>query len=322
MEQCSSECDERQFRLANINVKSAESTKTSRVTFGAIQRRRVVTDALPAELSREISSVGFATLKPCVLDSQCNQIFDAFDELLSFLATKTGINVTTKIDKALDQYITEHPSPVVDGTVSLSMLKNQLGDYAIHSHQYFHGVYDFLRERIKLPAELDQFWSLMDSALRSCDYSFRSQILRGSNHDLLPILKVWKYTPVPGRRFLIPVHFDRSALTVIVHTSNPGRECLLIGPPSCGKEAIRDIAVRWSQLNFTRPAANAFPLVFPGLHADDRFGLDATPHAVEQVEENHYSRARFSLVFFLVPFGGADVKRDYVVPETELSATS
>jgi hypothetical protein len=177
------------------------------------------------------------------------------------------------------------------------------------------GELAFASEKVPLADEVKTLWRSMEQVLRLADENVLSSV-RGqyAATDFQTILKVWKYTPVPATRFLIPPHYDRSILTTILHTENPGSERLLIGPPGDGTP-IRSISANFSDVPLHRPCDTDFPLTFPGLHAKHHFGLFPTAHAVEQIESGLQLSSRYSLVYFLVSRFGIGVTDEYVIPE-------
>jgi hypothetical protein len=243
---------------------------------------------------------GFATLDPFLDEEQCEAVYQAFDCLLVALDGSRANAIVTSVDRVLNEFIAHHESPVLDETIHVSAARKRSSGYAIEAHHYFAGALAFASEKAPLADEVKNLWRPMEQVLRLADENVLNRV-RGqySATDFHTILKVWKYLPVPAKRFLIPPHYDRSVLTTILHTKNPGSERLLIGPPGDGIP-IRSISANFSEMPLHRPRAADFPLTFPGLHAKHHFGLFPTAHAVEEIESELRLSSRYSLVYFLV----------------------
>lgn len=271
--------------------------------------------AIPNFLRSQINERGYATLKELPKEAKAEPIFQSFDEVIAFTKNPKSEAKVRETDLAIVEYIRAHPSPVVDDTVQLKMIRNSFRDYEIHSYQYFEGVNGFVSERCNLPLCVRGFWRKMESFLKICDQAILPLVTKsGERRGFQTILKVWKYTPVATNNFLIPIHYDRSVFTTIVATKNPKSERLLIGPPGDGTDIV-ELSKTFYSLKVHRPTVSDFPLFFPGLHAFDSFGFHPTAHAVEQVEEENLNQSRFSLVYFIVPFSGISTNRNYVAAE-------
>jgi hypothetical protein len=242
---------------------------------------------------------GFATLDPFIDGEQCEAVYQAFDSLLVALEGSRGNAIIASTAHFLKEFRAHHESEVLDETIQFSAARRHPSGNAMEAHHYFAGALSFASEKTPLADEVKNLWRPMDQVLRVADDNVLSRV-RGqySATEFHTILKVWKYTPALAKRYFIPPHYDRSVLTTILHTQNPGSERLLIGPPGDGTP-IGIISTNFSNLQPHRPRAADFPLTFPGLHATHYFALFPTAHAVEQIEPGLRS-SRYSLVYFLI----------------------
>jgi hypothetical protein len=248
----------------------------------------------------------------------CEAVFDRFQDTLLSVPEMQGTEHLAQIDAGISAYSEHANNPYITDSVFFRHLRpRQFESYEIASYQYFQGL-DSATYGVGCSSVFHDFLTLMESVLQHCDTHLLPQIRHGlrlpQGDQVRSMLKVWRYTSLPNNRYLIPIHFDRSLVTSVIHSRNPGEERLLVGGHDDGTP-VEQLAERFLDSRPFRPSKSDFPISFPGLSAAESYNIPATAHGVEQVEEQYIGSHRFSLVYFVLPPAGLTVTRDYVAPE-------
>jgi len=277
----------------------------------------VETHPLLSRLPFHFQEKGFAKLDFIFTREQALQVFSHLDKICLLVKNEYDDGFSC-LDDIIAAFITSSKTPVANDSLKLKNIKNEFMDYEIHSYQYLEGLYEYVIENMsgkKVKQEALEFLRIMN---------FNHLLIKGYLKNVIQLIeeqvkcttmfKVWRYTPVDGKNYLVPLHYDRSIFTSIVHTMNPGKECLRLGPPG-QDEDIEEARKRADLNDYYQPSEKDFPLIFPGMHAKYYFGLNPTAHAVTTVEKGNNSKDRYSLVFFIVPHEGLSLNENYIASE-------
>lgn len=248
----------------------------------------------------DIPEAGFKSLGIRFSEDKISDLYHLFDEVCNSFEEDYTQHFSG-LDQIITKFIEETNTPLANQTLKLKNLRiDQLkyksrtsDEYNIFSYQYIPGLYQYISERLDNKNKFLNFFKEVDQLhIHIKDRLHRVIIQIEEKTKIATALKIWKHQPTSFNSSFLPVHFDRSIFTVIVHTSNQGEECLRIYPP-------RD------ELNFDEidqksipsvPKKSDLPILFPGLYAKEYFSLNPTPHCV--VSDKKISH-RHSLVFFI-----------------------
>jgi len=270
-----------------------------------------------SELFRDFSQKGFAKLHFNFSREEAQKIFSFF-ERICFLVQNEYDKQLASIDNVISTFILNSKTPIANETLMFKKIKNEFRDYDTHSYQYLEGLYGFVKENTindAVSEDVLHFLGIMDyyhSTLRDHLIDLIDAIEK--KVKCVTLFKVWRHTPKQGKEFLVPLHYDRSVFTSIVHTMNPMKECLRMGPPGRGED-IEEVRKTSSLDAYYRPSPDDFPLLLPGIYAKDYFDIHPTAHAVAVDGNMTVLGERFSLVFFIVPHGGIVQNEKHIVSE-------
>jgi len=280
-----------------------------------------VSERLPSFLA-QLETKGFLTLGFRFDPGVAGKLFTDFDEVCRLVDQEYDERITV-IDDVIADYVHRSCDPLANDCLLFKNLKREFNNLEMASYQYLEGLFGYVEARLRgQPArpEILQFLKLMD--LNNDDLKARTGDIINLVESRTPcrtktMFKVWKYLPVKGEKYLAPLHFDRTVFSTVVYTLNPGGECLRLGPPGLAS-TIEEVRAKVSNENFITPAPDDFPLLIPGMCAKSLLRLDPTPHAVMNVEPELGAKARYSLVFFIVPKEGVNATDSYIADEQEL----
>jgi len=269
-----------------------------------------------------LETKGFLTLGFQFDPTVAQKIFSDFDEVCRVVDLEYDERIEV-IDAAISDYVQRSDDPLANDCLLFKNLRKEFNNLEMASYQYLEGLFGHLEARLGgQPArpEILRFLEAMD--LSNEDLKARTggiiQLVESSTPcRIRTMFKVWKYLPVKGEKYLAPLHFDRSVFSSVVYTQNPGGECLRLGPPGLGS-TIEEVRAKVGNENFVTPAACDFPLLIPGMCALSLFGLAPTPHAVLNEEPELGAKARYSLVFFMVPREGVNTTHGNITDDQEL----
>jgi hypothetical protein len=277
----------------------------------------VETHPLLSSLPFNFKEKGFAKLDFSFTRKQALQIFSHLDKVCLLVKNEYDESFAS-LDEIISAFIASSKTPVANESLQLKKIKNEFMDYEIHSYQYLEGLYEYVTENAvgkKVKKDALEFLRLMRDNHRLIK-DYLKDVIQTIEEQVkcTTMFKVWRYTPVEGKNYLVPLHYDRAIFTSIVHTMNPGKECLRLGPPGQG-ENIEEVRKTADLNSYHQPSEIDFPLIFPGMHAKYYFGLNPTAHAVTTVEKGNASKDRYSLVFFIVPHESLSLNENYIAAE-------
>lgn len=255
----------------------------------------MVHKSIPIEMGFSKLNFSFPRKKTLKLFRLFNRVCELFDENYP--------HHFALLDGHIDDFIKQSQTPLANETLkfknltvdSLKYKHRTNEDYQIYSYQYLEGLEEFidrrLDEKIAFLREMRSCHSFIKRKLHPLIESIEKKVSTST------LLKIWRHSPIESNPFFLPVHYDRSIFTIIVHTENEGEECLRIYPPTQEMELEQIARTKAPYI----PQQTDFPLLFPGIHAKLPFSLEPTPHSV--VADSHSTR-RYSLVFFIARFSG------------------
>lgn len=251
----------------------------------------------------DLATRGFLTLNFRFSKQESDRIFNLFDQLC--LDVESNYESVSIIDQIIDDFIAQAKTPIANDTLKLKNFtidslkyKHRTNDeYNIRSLQYLEGQNEYLAKKLtrkdqrRLNACCKFFQALQDAHTLIRQHMAPWILQAEKVKPCITLLKIWKHTPSLGNPHFLPLHFDRSILTMVVCTQSEGEECLRIYPPRSGLTQDKS-----SDDQAYKPEKTDFPLLFPGGYAQECFGLEPAPHCVVA---NQATRARYSLIFFI-----------------------
>lgn len=210
------------------------------------------------------------------------------------------------VDNCLEEYYLRHKDRLSSGaSLTLKSIIFEKEGYHFISHQYLDGAYEYLEQNISLRAVNSQV-ILFLKAMKDAHLYIKTAIadfIKAIENSVqcFTILKVWKYPRNNEKPCVLPLHYDTSLFTIIVHTLNSGKECLRIGGYGDGK-IIEELKKTVNLDEYYKPMPSDFPILFPGVFAKHYFNINPTAHAVTTSEIDFTSQSRYSLVFCIIPY--------------------
>ncbi len=236
---------------------------------------------------------GFATFDtPLLSEKEVLEAYQWLDTIDQIVDTEYDENFAlldkdTSLFAARSKYLTDDSIvPILfknmkkDSIKYRGLTQNTI-DHQMLSFHYIGGLYEYLSRSQKeyhIPEKVDLFLKTLDTQEKEISKRMLP-LLNGvqKKTNYFTSLKIWKHTFEPRHRFLLPIHYDRSLFSVILHTKNGGEEFLKIFP---NEEGLMLSEVRKKHRPYLLSPAD-FPLIFPGWPAKALFGFEPTPHSVE-----------------------------------------
>ena len=265
---------------------------------------------------------GFLTLGFQFDPALAEKLFSEFDEICRMVDLEYDERIAV-IDAAISEYVDRSDDPLANDCLLFKNLKSEFNNLEMASYQYLEGLFGHLEACLRgQPARSEILRFLKAMEISNNDLKARTReiiqlVESRTSCRIKTMFKVWKYLPVKGEKYLAPLHFDRSVFSSVVYTRNPGGECLRLAPPGLGS-TIEEVRGKVRNENLIIPAARDFPLLIPGLCARKLFGLEPTPHAVLNLEPEIGAKARYSLVFFIMPRERVNAAHNHISDEQEL----
>lgn len=174
------------------------------------------------------------------------------------------------------------------------LTKNAVRHNMISFH-YVNGFYDDLMQRKKnylIPEKVEMFLKILQDQTREVLNSIHPLIDAISQKvPCWTSLKIWQHNFGQDDQCLLPLHYDNTIFTLILHTSDSVEQSLRIYPNQKSGSLIEMV-----KANKPYPLSKAdFPILIPGWGAKTHFGILPTPHYVEA--SRHAKSTRNSLVF-------------------------
>ncbi|PIS02549.1 MAG: hypothetical protein COT85_04490 [Chlamydiae bacterium CG10_big_fil_rev_8_21_14_0_10_42_34] len=265
----------------------------------------------------QFPKLGFSTLPISIDESQIHEAYQALNQILELRAGNLYSKEFEQIDEIIAFFVKNIALVSVEfdqpkkPAIFFKYLTEDADYYAaknmiqhnISSFHYISGLYNYIiqnQQEIKIKSTpiisflkiLDQITSHVHKNLEG----FIEQIQKRMKCSIS--LKIWRHEYRQNQGLLLPMHFDRSAFTVLVHTLNPGAECLQIYP----NKGLREEKEIFSKSRPFPLEKSDFPLLIAGQYAKELFNIEPTPHylnANSDSKSDKKKHARYSVVFFI-----------------------
>lgn len=248
---------------------------------------------------------GFIRMNFQLPDKYTTDIYSGINLIHTLVRNKHDENLVA-IDAVLEEYYLKHFDRLSSGaSYTLKNIIAEKDKYILISYQYLDGSYEYLEQNLSINTTNQHVIDFL-KATRDA-HLYIKKALTGllefieKKTPCFTVLKAWKYPPTDRKEYLLPLHYDTSLFTIIVHTINAGKECLRIGPYGDGSK-MEDLRKKAILDEYYQPTHNDFPILFPGVLAKRYFDINPTAHAVTTPELDFTSSDRYSLVFMIIPY--------------------
>lgn len=247
-----------------------------------------------SDLLADIDTRGFSRLEIAAIEGyDFGRLYRAFDGIIAASTDSVAREIFRAYDKTLTRYLVLTDTPLGFDTLSLGKLHDRFVQQ-VSSFQYLHGylgaftnnfdplIHDFL-------VQMDEVSKIVFPAISRL---LPQQLLEQGVHG---VLKISCYHNNITGPYLIPPHYDRTFLSVVLQTQNEREEQLVVYPTSQGAD-LKDHVIAHSHV----VRADEFPLVFGGIAGLKKLNLKPTAHAVLNFS-SPAEQKRHSLIFFILP---------------------